>query len=247
MTEPLFEPLARRTYVADVIRTIKDMILDGRLAPGQRLPPERALSEALGVSRPTVREAIGSLQAMNILESRHGAGTFVASLSVEELLRPLQFALSLADGGLEHLFEVRLLLEPGAAGLAAVRASEDDIAAIRDCAERAEAEIGKPELMRALDTELHERIVLASGNPLLEHLHAATSALGAESRSYTTRLPGVLDETIAEHGEIVAAISAGDEDRARLAMEAHLQRVRDIALAHAAPAGGGSRAVGTSA
>ena len=74
MTEPLFEPLARRTYVADVIRTIKDMILDGRLAPGQRLPPERALSEALGVSRPTVREAIGSLQAMNILESRTGWG-----------------------------------------------------------------------------------------------------------------------------------------------------------------------------
>jgi len=99
-----FQPLARRTYVAEAIRTIKDMILDGRLAPGQRLPPERSLSEALGVSRPTVREAIRSLQAMNILESRHGAGTFVASLSVEELLRPLQFVLSLAEGGLDHLF-----------------------------------------------------------------------------------------------------------------------------------------------
>ena len=84
-----FQPLARRTYVAEAIRTIKDMILDGRLAPGQRLPPERSLSEALGVSRPTVREAIRSLQAMNILESRHGAGTFVASLNREGLLRPL--------------------------------------------------------------------------------------------------------------------------------------------------------------
>ena len=231
MTEPLFEPLARRTYVADVIRTIKDMILDGRLAPGQRLPPERALSEALGVSRPTVREAIGSLQAMNILESRHGAGTFVASLSVEELLRPLQFALSLADGGLEHLFEVRLLLEPGAAALAAVRASEDDIAAIRDCAERAEAEIGKPELMPALDTELHERIVEASANPLLQHLWAATSALGAESRSYTVRLPGVRPRTITEHRAIVDAIAAGDPGRAQAAMTEHISRIRDAALA----------------
>ena len=124
--------------------------------------------------------------------------------------------------------------------------SEDDIAAIRACAERAEAEIGKPELMPALDAELHERIVLASGNPLLVHLHAATSALGAESRSYTTRLPGVLDDTIAEHGEIVAAIAAGDDEGARLAMETHLRRVRDIALAHAAHAEG-SRAVGTGA
>ena len=58
MSELRFEPLARRTYTADAIRTIKDMILDGRLAPGQRLPAERALCEALGVSRPTVREAI---------------------------------------------------------------------------------------------------------------------------------------------------------------------------------------------
>ena len=120
---------------------------------------------------------------------------------------------------------MRLLLEPGAAALAAVRASEDDIAAIRACADRAQAEIAKPELMPALDAELHERIVSASGNPLLEHLHAATSALGAESRSYTTRLPGVLDDTIAEHADIVAAIVAGDEEGARLAMEAHLRRI----------------------
>jgi len=230
--EPQFEPLARRTYVADAIRTIKDMILDGRLKPGQRLPPERALSEALGVSRPTVREAIGSLQAMNILESRHGAGTFVASLSVQELLRPLQFVLSLADGGLEHLFEVRLMLEPGAAALAARRATAEDITRLRDCAARTQEEaLGELEVMPRLDAELHERIVHASGNPLLEHLLAATSALGAESRKYTVRLPGVLDDTIAEHTAIVDAIAAGEEDAARAAMAAHIRRVRDIALA----------------
>src|SRR5215213_10887926 len=232
--EPQFEPLARRTYVADAIRTIKDMILDGRLKPGQRLPPERALSEALGVSRPTVREAIGSLQAMNILESRHGAGTFVASLSVQELLRPLQFVLSLAEGGLDHLFEVRLLLEPGAARLAADRATEAQVAGLRDCAERADEEAVKDaELMLQLDTELHERIVEASGNPLLQHLWAATSALGAESRSYTVRLPGVRPRTITEHSAIVAAIAAGDGAAAEAAMAAHITRIRDAALARA--------------
>ena len=158
MTEPQFEPLARRTFVADAIRTIKDMILDGRLAPGQRLPSERALSEALEISRPTVREAIRSLQAMHILESRHGAGTFVASLSVEELLAPLQFVLSLADGGLEHLFEVRLLLEPGAAALAAERATPDAGAELRDCAARCRGNaVDDQDAMLLLDTELHER------------------------------------------------------------------------------------------
>jgi GntR family transcriptional regulator, transcriptional repressor for pyruvate dehydrogenase complex len=236
LPDPEFTPLARRSYVADVIRTIKDMILDGRLTPGQRLPPERAVSEALGVSRPTVREAIRSLQAMNILESRHGSGTYVASLSIEELLGPLQFVLGLAEGGLAHLFEVRLLLEPGAAALAAERATPEDVAGLRDCAARLEREAPlNPEAVVDLDIELHERIVRASGNPLLRHLLAAISALGAQSRSYTARLPGVVEPTFAEHSAIVEAIAAGDAAAARAGMEAHITRIRDIALA---PAGG---------
>jgi DNA-binding FadR family transcriptional regulator len=227
-----FQPLARRTYVAEAIRTIKDMILDGRLQPGQRLPPERSLSEALGVSRPTVREAIRSLQAMHILESRHGAGTFVASLSLDELLRPLQFVLSLAEGGLDTLFEVRLLLEPGAAALAAERATEEQVAGLRDCAARGRAEgADDAGAMLRLDIELHERIVRAAGNALLEHLWAATSALGAESRSYTVRLPSVLPRTVDEHHAIVEAIAAGDGPAAQAAMAAHIARIRDIALA----------------
>jgi len=235
--DPEFKPLVRRTYAADVIRTIKDMILDGRLRPGQRLPPERAVSEALGVSRPTVREAIRSLQAMNILESRHGSGTYVASLSVEELLGPLQFVLALAEGGLAHLFEVRLLLEPGAAALAAERAGTADVAALRECIARAQAEdTANADALLELDTELHERIVRAAGNPLLEHLLTAISALGRQSRSYTARLPGVLDSTIAEHEAIVDAIAAGDAAAARAAMEAHIARIRDVALAPAAAA-----------
>jgi DNA-binding FadR family transcriptional regulator len=226
-----FQPLARRTYVAEAIRTIKDMILDGRLAPGQRLPPERSLSEALGVSRPTVREAIRSLQAMNILESRHGAGTFVASLSVDELLRPLQFALSLAAGGLEHLFEVRLLLEPGAAALAAERATPEQVAGLRDCVARAAAEaIDDADAMLRLDMELHQRIVDASDNPLLQHLLAATVALGEESRAYTVQLPGVRPRTVVEHRAIVEAIADGDAAAARAAMAAHIGRIRDKAL-----------------
>lgn len=231
MADPEFKPLVRSTYAADVIRTIKDMILDGRLQPGQRLPPERAVSEALGVSRPTVREAIRSLQAMNILESRHGSGTYVASLEVDELLGPLQFVLALAEGGLAHLFEVRLLLEPGAAALAAQRAGDDDLAALRDCVGRADLEVpGRPEALLELDTELHDRIVRAARNPLLEHLLAAMSALGRQSRAYTTGLPGVADRTLVEHAAIVDAIASRDPAAARAAMEAHITRIRDVAL-----------------
>ncbi|HSI79753.1 MAG TPA: FadR/GntR family transcriptional regulator [Solirubrobacterales bacterium] len=225
-----FRALARSGFVADAILTIKDMILDGRLEPGDRLPSERALSEALGVSRPTVREAIGSLQAMNILESRHGSGTFVTSLSVEELLRPLQFALALSDFALEHLFEVRLMLEPGAAALAAQRASEVELELLRDCARRGNAPgIDPAELVR-VDVELHRTIAQAAANPLLQRLLASIAALAEESRGYTVRLPGVAKSTAGEHDRIAEAICARDPDRARAAMVAHITRIRDAAI-----------------
>ena len=235
-SEVEFQPLARRTYVAEAIRTIKDMILDGRLAPGQRLPPERSLSEALGVSRPTVREAIRSLQAMNILESRHGAGTFVASLSVDELLRPLQFVLSLAEGGLDHLFEVRLLLEPGAAALAAERASDEQVAGLRDCAARAEAEaIDDAEAMLRLDIELHERIFEACGQP------AAPAPVGGDERARRREplLHGAAARRAPADDRGAPRDRRGDRRarprRSRAAMAAHITRIRDAALAPRAP------------
>jgi len=231
-TPAQFVPLARTGFTADAIRAVKDMILDGRLRPGDRLPAERALSEALGVSRPTVREAIRSLQAMNIVESRPGSGTFVSSLSVEELLRPLQFALALSDFGLEHLFEVRLMLEPGAAALAAERAREEDLVRLRDCAQRGAAADLTLEHLVALDVELHEGVARAAHNPLLERLLSSISALAQESRNYTVRVPGVAKPTAGEHEEIVAAICARDPDRARAAMAAHIGRVRDSSVAH---------------
>ena len=231
-----FAPLARTGFTADAIRTVKDMVLDGRLRPGDRLPSERALSEALGVSRPTVREAIRSLQAMNIVETRHGSGTFVSSLSVEELLRPLQFALALSDFALEHLFEVRLMLEPGAAALAAERAADAELESLRDCVQRGRGGALAVEEIVELDAELHEGIARAAHNPLLERLLASISALAAESRLFTVRLPGVAGKTAGEHEDIVAAILARDPEVARLAMAAHIGRIRDAAVAGRRPA-----------
>ena len=96
--------------------------------------------------------------------------------------------------------------------------------------------------MLRLDTELHEQIVEASGNPLLQHLWAATSALGAESRSYTVRLPGVRPQTITEHRAIVEAIAARDGAAAQAAMAAHIARIRDKALSRRSTTAAGAAA-----
>jgi DNA-binding FadR family transcriptional regulator len=126
-----FTKLPRSSAAADAVRAIQEMILSGRLTPGQRLPAERELSELLGISRPTLRETIRSLVSLNILESRHGAGTFVASLDASALLAPLQFVMALHGRTVDELFEARLVLEPALAALAATRATDEQVAALR--------------------------------------------------------------------------------------------------------------------
>src|SRR3954467_12838375 len=100
------------------MRSTQETSVDGRLSPGQRLPAERELSELLGISRPTLRETIRSLVSLNILQSRHGSGTYVAALDTAPLLEPLEFVMALNGRTVEELFEARLLLEPALAALA---------------------------------------------------------------------------------------------------------------------------------
>lgn len=226
---PVFERVERRTVTSDAIRMIKEMILSGRLGPGDRLPAERELSEAMGVSRPMIREAIRSLIAMHILEARHGAGTFVSSLSMEELLRPLQFVFALNESGLQELFEVRVLLEPGAASLAATRASEVEVLAMRRCVEESRAAASDTQRLIELDIELHRMISEASRNDLLINMLASISALAVESRKITVEIAGVPRHTLHDHAAIVDAIAAHDPVVAADRMREHIVSLRQAA------------------
>jgi GntR family transcriptional regulator, transcriptional repressor for pyruvate dehydrogenase complex len=226
----VFGRVKRSSASADASRLIKEVVLSGKLQPGDRLPPERELAEMLGVSRPTVRESIRALVAMNILESRHGAGTFVASLDTGQLLEPLQFVLSRAEQVLGDLFETRLVIEPPIAALAATRASRKEAAAILRCAREATQTADPPrQLLLELDVRLHSLIATASHNQLLARLHESISALAVESRSLTVELPGVARQTVHDHEAIAQAIADRDPDRAREAMRRHLQSLAESA------------------
>jgi len=225
----VFGRVKRSSAAADASHLIKEVVLSGKLQPGDRLPPERELAEMLGVSRPTVRESIRALVAMNILESRHGAGTFVASLDTGQLLEPIQFVLSRAERVLGDLFETRLVIEPPIAALAATRASKKEAAAILSCAREAKGIGDSPRQLLELDVRLHTLIANASHNVLLARLHESISALGVESRSLTVELPGVAHRTVHDHEAIAQAISQRDPDRAREAMRRHLQSLADSA------------------
>lgn len=224
--EPTFEAIPRRTVTQDAIAQIRNLVASGGLMPGQKLPPERRLAEMLGVSRPTLREAIGALTAMGILESQQGSGTYVAKLSAELLTHPLSLILATNGAALQDLFEVRLMLEVGAARWAAIRIGDPDLRRLRELSTEARHQISNVEAFVDLDIAFHRVIHEASGNAVLAAVMESISILGKESRMHTARRSGVRDRTCREHRDIYHALEAHDPDAAAEAMAAHLQHVR---------------------
>ncbi|GAA1018432.1 GntR family transcriptional regulator [Acrocarpospora pleiomorpha] len=209
----------------DVKEHVVNLILNGELSPGDALPAERELATRLGVSRPLVREALRSLEAVNIVESRRGAGTYVTDLSPEFLLAPLSYAFRLVRGSEIDLFEVRRFLEPQAAAMAALHLPEDDLSELDQLLDELDA--SDQSTFPELDIAFHEWIVRRTNNRLLlsvirgirdlEYQVLAVTATSAESRL----LSGV------EHRTIASAIRARDPERAKAAMLLHLARVED--------------------
>jgi GntR family transcriptional regulator, transcriptional repressor for pyruvate dehydrogenase complex len=231
-----FASLGRQSAAATVVESIKLMLSRGELKPGERLPSQRDLSARLGISVPTVREAINSLSDMGLLEARHGSGTYVTALDPEQLMQPVRFALSLSGQGLAELFDARLLLEPAAARLAAIRRTEDELAGMRTCVESTtKKSVTQRQLLEA-DVELHDRIFRASHNHLLVALMGSIAALGLESRQRTVTLPSVRPQSQRDHERIVDAIAASDAGAAEAAMRDHISNVRDAAVAAGLPA-----------
>jgi GntR family transcriptional repressor for pyruvate dehydrogenase complex len=210
----------------DLREHVVNLILGGELSPGDALPAERELAVRLGVSRPLVREALRSLEAVNIVESRRGAGTYVTDLSPELLLAPLSYAFRLVRGSEIDLFEVRRFLEPQAAAVAATQQQpDDDLAELDRLLD--ELDDSDQHTFPERDIAFHEWIVRRTNNRLLlsvvrgirdlEYQVLAVTAVSAESRA----LSG------AEHRAIASAIRARDPERAKAAMLLHLARVED--------------------
>ncbi|MEP6480147.1 MAG: GntR family transcriptional regulator, partial [Rhodoglobus sp.] len=116
----------------EAIMSIRAMIVSGELAPGDRLPPEKELSERLGLSRNSLREAVKALALIRILDVRQGDGTYVTSLEPHLLLEAMSFVVDLhQDRSVLEMFEVRRVLEPYAAALAASSITEGQVARLR--------------------------------------------------------------------------------------------------------------------
>jgi GntR family transcriptional regulator, transcriptional repressor for pyruvate dehydrogenase complex len=221
-----FETIRRDAVAHQAIATIKRMIVRGDLQAGQRLPAERELAAQLGVSRPSLREAIRALIALHILESRHGEGTFVSSLEPELLMEPIDFVLQVDDGSIASLFEARRVLEAGIAALAAERATDLELAELEDFAKRGRTKVGDVDAFIEHDVEFHDRIRRAARSPVLASMLGSVSSLSLETRRRTARSQAVRARSSADHLRIVKTLKAREPEAARQAMIAHLEHVR---------------------
>ena len=210
----------------EAIEQIKEMIVSGRLRPGQRLPKEADLAAQLGLSRNSLREAVKALSLMRVLDVRQGDGTYVTSLEPSLLLDALSFIVDVHhDKTVLEFFEVRRFLEPQATAMAATRIAEPEIEALRAHLATASPDHSTEELV-ANDLEFHRRIAEASGNSVLCSLLdslAGPTMRGRIWRGLTQE--GAWDRTQAEHRAILDAIADRQPEVARAWATVHIAGV----------------------
>lgn len=221
----------------EAILSIKDMILSGELRPGDRLPPEKELSERLGLSRSSMREAVKALEVIRVLDVRRGDGTYVTSLEPRLLLEALTFVVDLHDSNsLLELFAVRRILEPAAAALAAGRIDAETIGGLRDLVDSV-ADSVDVEALVDHDLRFHQTLVEASGNAYLATLVQSLSAHTVRARIWRgLTQQSATERTLAEHRGIVDALESGDGRLAEVLTAAHIYGVEQWLRGWSGPA-----------
>lgn len=214
-----------------IARQILGLIEAEELRPGDRLPAERDLAALLGVSRPSVREAVKTLEARGRLHVRHGQGVFVA---VPEEHRQLREALVQQEVTLGELFAMREVLEVPAAGWAADAGDEARIAvaaaALGDLNRSIERARDDLALLQKLDGAFHLRLVEAAGNRFLRQTLGVLQEMLAAGMETTLLVPGRLEKSRREHNRILEAVRSGEAAAARSAARQHIRAAHAAAL-----------------
>jgi len=231
-SKKMWEPVTQPGHISDRIeRQIVELLAAEQLRPGDRLPSERQLAILLGVSRPSLREAVKSLEAHGRLDVRHGQGVFVA---VPQSQTSLRVALLAQKVTLAELFAMREVLEVPAAGWAASATDHHALSAAREALEELDvAESASPvdfKDLQRLDSAFHMHVVMAAGNRFLRQTLGVLQDMMASGMETTLVIPGRLERSRVEHAAILTALTEGNERKARSAASRHIRNARTAAL-----------------
>jgi GntR family transcriptional regulator, transcriptional repressor for pyruvate dehydrogenase complex len=230
-TSPFAAIQRRSSVAADAIEQITRLVTSGELRATQKLPPERSLSESLGVSRPTIREAVRALETIGVLETRQGSGTYVTDLSPERLARPFRFLVEANTRALGDLAQIRFFLEVGAAEVAARAIDEDALEELERLLTEMRDAIDDVERFIELDLAFHRVIHETGGNDVLVAMMESLSTLVNRSRMLAVQRRDFREAALHDHENIVRSLERRDPEGAAAMMSHHLRHTRsDLAL-----------------
>jgi GntR family transcriptional repressor for pyruvate dehydrogenase complex len=220
----MLKPIKRIRLYEEIQKQILELIKDKTLKPGDRLPPERKLAEELNVSRSAIREALRSLESIGYIESNGGGGTFIRSISLEDVMQPFSAVLSQDEKLLLDLIEVRLLLESEIVSLCANRATENDLLEIESALNEMQSEIIEGKIGVDGDNHFHSALAKAAGNDAMSYILEMCADLLSRTRQATLEIPGQPEKSLEDHRLIFEAIKGKDSRAASRAMKDHLNK-----------------------
>jgi GntR family transcriptional repressor for pyruvate dehydrogenase complex len=224
----LYKTVQSSRLYEQIVRQIEESIQKGELSPGSQLPPERDLAKQFGVSRTAVREAIKALQEKGLVDAFPGRGTFVTTGTPNAMRRSLdRLVNSGEEEGRAYLVEVRDILEPEIAALAAERADDEAVATMREAVKTMDSAAWDSDVYIEADLDFHLALAEAAGNPIVLSLIDSIVGLLREQRLRIFRVEGGPDRGQQHHRRILEAIQRRDPQAARAAMQSHLAQVRE--------------------
>jgi GntR family transcriptional regulator, transcriptional repressor for pyruvate dehydrogenase complex len=227
---PMLKAIRKTRLYEEVVGQLHRLIEAGKLKVGDRLPSERELAETFRVSRSSVREAIKTLENEGLVMARPGSGTFITAVDVEAIIPPLASLLSRGKDALIDLFEMRRLVEPGIAALAAERATPADILQLKEICTAQARQIKRGAPAVDSDAAFHLTIGQATHNSALQRLVASIVEILKPMREKSLQTSGRAHKSLRSHREILGAIERHDPEQARHAMQRHIEAVEQNVL-----------------
>jgi GntR family transcriptional repressor for pyruvate dehydrogenase complex len=211
-----------------IVQQVEESIHRGTLKVGEQLPPERDLAQQFGVSRTAVREAVKALREKGLVEAYPGRGTFITESSPYSMRQSLDRMLKVGQPeGFAYLAEVREILEPEIAALAATRFDAEDLASMREQVAVMDTARKDPDAFIEADLDFHLALAEAAANPLILSLIDSIVGLLREQRMGIFQVDGGPERGQYHHKRILEAVEHRDPLGARDAMKAHLRQVRE--------------------
>lgn len=215
-------PIDRSGITELVVQRIKELLQQGELKAGSRLPPERELADMLGISRPSLRTALKALSVMGIIRAKPGAGTFIAESLPEIFAEPMEFMTLIQNTQMGELFEARRIIETGLVELAAERATSEHLKALSGEIEGMRKTLNDPEKFLQHDVRFHQALAAASGNRIMAGMMDTVAALLLQVRRESIARATDKEDAVEWHEQIYDAVRQGEVRHAKELLTAHL-------------------------